>query len=223
MREEAVADQEELEPEESDALGSGSFFGDGERADELACKAIWNMFAKASNARGIDCRSPQSVGASAARQRNEKEEEETMKDEVPKKRGAMLELALAGYKELEHRHGRAPTVRELFDHMGEETAVSVQNVRMTLKRLVKKGQISMVTTTRAKKVTGEMCDASKRAAIGRRLARGYKAPAPSSKPRKEPVALVTSADPILAALIAKRDELAGKVAALTTAIEALRS
>lgn len=190
-----------------------SFFAepDSERVDELVAGAVWNIFAKDSTARGFDCRSRQSISASkrlAAKRQADGvvpkapthiEEEKPMKKED-------FAVAHAAFKK---EHGRIPSALELFETVGEADAKSLSNVRQAIKR-------AGLVIAGARGPNGSGLSA---VAVERRtapLAARKQALAAEARPSR-----TTSRDPIVSALITKRDELRRTADAVDVAIEAL--
>lgn len=177
------------------------------RTDELVAASVWNMFAKASNARGIDCRSRGSIAASEvqARKRSNEMEDDVDKDELTDRERAVL----AAHQAYVAKHGAEPSRRELARLAGIEAKDSHNldtKIYGATRRLVERG----------------LLPPARRA--------GEAPPKTKAKPRPEDLkpkptpakpARVTSIDPTIATLIAKRDELRAKADKLDAAIEAL--
>lgn len=209
-----------------------SFFAEGESADEEVCNAVWQLFAKDSNSRGFDCRSRQQIAASRvlARKRAAKADvpdpptPPTESDMASKKRGELLAIVLENYRAFEKHHGKPPTASELFAELGEDVAKSVQNIRMSLRRLEAKGEIGG-----AKRSDPAEPATKKRAATSAPKKSEPRRAAPASKAhahRRVDLSVAEkrprSSNPVVAAMEERRDELADQVAALTVAIDVMR-
>lgn len=140
------AQTEDVRPEQGndddDAPLRVSFFTG---RDEDVCRGVWTMFAKASNARGIDCRSASSVATSqwVAQRRAAKPQKEVT---MARKRGELLTTVGEKYRVFEKANGRGPTARELFDVLGEDVAISVKNVANAIYRLRALGKVGEAPT-----------------------------------------------------------------------------
>lgn len=165
--------------------------------DEEVCRAFWNIFVKRSHARGIDCRSKASIAATKSRARREAM--------AAKKQGQLLSTVLEAYRAFEEESGRAPTAQELFDEIGAGVGKSVKNVASAIYRLRMRGEVG-AAPSKAKAKTATTAHRAD--------------PAPTPAHRADPAP--SSADPMIATLIAKRDEYRRKADALDVAIEALR-
>lgn len=216
--------EEEDESAEEEVPARISFFAEDPQADEAVCSNVWRMFTRDSNSRGFAV-APVSVQARARAFQEASTglpeghiEERKIAMAEQKKRGEMLERVADVQRAFAAKNGREATTREVFDALGADYAISVQNVRMAMKRLA------------AREING--AGSSAKAII---VAREAPRPEPVRRaPRAKAVLAVvpqkatgggtpspttTSNDPFVATLIAKRDELVAKAAALTTTIE----
>lgn len=218
--------REDVEPaevdEESEPPTRISFFADpdSERVDELVCASVWNMFAKDSNQRGFDCRSSQSRAQSKYQAaKREIKEEETMSNEegLTDRQRAVLKA----YRDLLKETGEPPTNLDIADRAkieGSSDNARGANVSGAIRELRLKGLVGP-----PRRGPGSGAPEPAKPPAPRRVA-----PPPATRKPKAVAAVVepkparkASRDPIVAALITKRDELRSKASALDVAIEAL--
>lgn len=173
-----------------------SFFADGDRADELVCNAVWNIFAKDSNARGFDCRSKGSIAASKnlARQRVARGESAQIKPpkriEVNSMKDDPTDLTerekalLAAYRAHVEKHGKPPSRIELGRAVGIKAATEASmqsSVYSATKRLVDLGLMPKGKPGGAPKGTRARVETAKPAKVA-----SIRRPSPA-RPSKAPV------------------------------------
>lgn len=198
-----------------------------ERADDAACRAVWTMFVKDSNARGFAVRSPKARDTTKSPWRqakavtpNDTREEQPMNGTTTN--GAATSLSprlratLDAWRELT-KNGETPTSAELAEKAKLSSPANAQNALSVLRKqgLVPQGD------RRAAKAPAKR-PKSKPAAAARppKTKRGFEDyPPPTVPPAKPPRA--SSSDPVIAAMIARRDEFRRKADALDVAIEAM--
>ena len=216
------------EADDAEALPTAS------RVDELVCASVWNMFAKDSNARGFDCRSKGSRAAprSLARTRAAKGETARVKppqleqeEERPAMNGTTNGAAalsqkqkntLTTYNALKKELRRVPMATEVADKLGIGVAAARYQIGqladMGLAETAPRGGVRRGVDTPKTEVKTEAATAA--SAVRGAVRNALQSIAP--KPLR-----TTSADPVVAALIEKRDAFLTRAEALDVAIEAL--
>lgn len=179
-----------------------SFFAEGERADAHVCASVWNIYAKASNARGISCRSRGSLASSRtlARVRAARGELADLKKptHVDEERSMSNETTLttkekatlAAYTSLKEKLGRVPTGPEI----AAVTKFALGATRYQLKTLAEQGLAEIAPRGGG---AGARGGSSKP-----RVPVAAPPPTVEKRPRR-----TRSSDPFVADLIAKRDAL----------------
>jgi hypothetical protein len=203
-----------------------SFFAepDSEDVDVLVAKKVWDIFARDSNGRGFSCRSRQSIASSKVMARRRAAagivpkapthvEEDGMAKSNEDGLNEREQVFMQTYRALQQKLGRLPANPEIADAITAPWA-NEDTVRKVRKDLVKRGLAE--NRPRGGKLNGP----PKRDSAPVPRARAPRLlPAPAAAPARP--ARTTSRDPVVAALIAKRDDLRKKADALDVAIEAL--
>lgn len=188
-----------------------SFFAEDDSAADAVCAQVWTIFAKDSNAHGFDARSMRSIRASralAGRRAETPPVHETTR-EKPMSLTERQQRVLDAYRAC-RGEGREPSHLELADMAGIQTknASSRQAlVSVVMRELRKLGLVG-----------------APRRGPGAKSATPAASPAPAPPPARTPApkpARAASTDPVVAALIAKRDVFLAKAKAIDVAIEAL--
>lgn len=203
-----------------------------ERADEAACRAVWTMFVKDSNARGFSVRSSKARDTTMSPWRQAKavtgeSKEETKPMNATMTNGASsalsndLRTALTAYNTLKKELGRVPMATEIAPKLG----IGVSAVRYRIGELAKMKLAEKAprggNTARgdgAKKVTKKPRNAlvALPSSPKTKANRGLEGLDPPQKPSR-----TASSDPVVSALIERRDALLAKAAAIDVAIEAM--
>lgn len=187
--------EDEPQDEDEAPLARPSFFAED---DDAACAAVWALFVKASNAAGFDARSASSKASTEAlRRRCLPQRETTMATKTEDK-------VLTAYRNLKAKLGRVPGNLELADALGITGANDTA-------RAVAAGKLRGPLIAKGLAESGPRGGARK----------AHAPPAPPVRTPDATPATRASRDPIVAALIEKRDELIAKAKALDVAIEAL--
>jgi hypothetical protein len=230
-----AAEPVDEEADDEPAASPVSFFAEpSERADRLVCASVWNMFVKDSRARGFSV-----SDTDAAYTKRVALERSPMPPASPPERVDLTDRErqiLEAYRAHQAKHNAPPTRLELARAVGMKA--SSDGALMTAiwnasKRLVERGLLPSGKASRAARaktsrpaktqVTGASSPKTNGAPSNGHVTNGVHRP-PSSRGNGNGAAVRTrdtSGDPVLTALIAKRDELADKVAALSVAIEAM--
>lgn len=197
-----------------------------ERADDAACRAVWTTFVKDSNARGFDARS-RAQKAAAKRKTGWKQHNALPKREEPPMNGTTtngaatslsprLRATLDAWRELT-KNGETPTSAELAEKAKLSSPANAQNALSVLRKqgLVPQGD-RRVPKTPAKRPKSKPAAAAPSTPKTKRGLEDYPATVPPAKPPR-----ASSSDPVIAAMIARRDEFRRKADALDIAIEAM--
>lgn len=126
---------EEAEPEAEEPPVRVSFFAESESADEQVCDAVWTMFARDSNNRGISCRSANSIRVS-----KERAQRAHAWKTMPRRPDGTSAIVIAAYQRLSVALGREPKVREIQREPGL-VGKTYNNIYMTMSNLRKKGRL----------------------------------------------------------------------------------
>lgn len=198
-----------------------------ERADDAACRAVWTMFVKDSNARGFDARSRQQRAAAKAKtpwrraaavettdQREEQPMNGTTTNGASSALSKDLRETLTAYNALKKQAGRVPMATEIAPALG----VGVNAVRYRLDQLAKLGLAEKAPRGGIRRAEPK-ASAKTAAPSTPKTKRGFEDYPATAPPVKPPRA--SSSDPVIAALIARRDEFRRKADALDVAIEAM--
>lgn len=230
--------EEDAPPTRLSFFGHADIDADGieavERADDAACRAVWTMFVKDSNARGFRVQSKQQRAAAKAKTPwrrvpavtpNDTREEQPMNGTTTNGASSALNeklrATLATYKALEKEHERIPTAVEIADKL----AIGVAAARYQIGQLAEMGLAktaprgghhSASADSKAAKRAKSKPAAAARPPKTKRGFEDYPATVPPAKPPR-----ASSSDPVIAAMIARRDEFRRKADALDVAIEAM--